>query len=354
MSVSDILNESCIQTAVKDMRIWGHSGFEGLVGFHLAYDQALHLFDSATDPAWQHGGLPPEAFAAVRAERLAELEGEDRARLERKAAHRSWMTLEPDPGKVVDAHDYGGVEVPAGRFTMGRRGDTDSPPHDVTLTTPLWVGGTEVTQALWEAVAGSERNLRNPSKVRGPDHPVTGLTFLQAAKWCNRLSLMEGLTPAYRIETELVGRSPGADGYRLPTEAEWEYFALAGTDTRYAGSDKLDKVANCAKQAEGALPVAQRKPNAWGLYDLSGNAYEWTEDHPCELSTEPATDPLCDRGPWARVTRGGSWYPDAEFCEVRTRRPDTIRWYSGGKVVRTELKWRETAGFRIVRPLVDE
>ena len=168
----------------------------------------------------------------------------------------------------------------------------------------FYMGQTQVTQALWAAVMGN-----NPSHFKGDNLPVETVSWFDCVEFCNRLSQAQGLTPAYRIGQ---GKKPNvewiesANGYRLPFEDEWEHAAKAGENYEYAGSDNPDEVAWYHGNSDSKThPVAQKKPNAWGLYDMSGNVWEW-----CYDST--------NNGAY-RVFRGGSWSSDASSLRAASR-----------------------------------
>jgi formylglycine-generating enzyme required for sulfatase activity len=191
--------------------------------------------------------------------------------------------------------------------------DTEKPPHQVTVG-DFWIGKFEVTQAQWRAVMGT-----NPSEFKGDDLPVEMVNWKDAKEFCRRLNARLRLN-----ETE---------GYRLPSEAEWEYAARAGSRTDFAFGDTITpeivnyngnypygKAPNGANRqktvAVGSLGVA----NAWGLYDLHGNVSEWCEDgwHG-NYNGAPA-----DGSAWmdissGRVMRGGSWVDSAIYCSSMTR-----------------------------------
>ena len=172
------------------------------------------------------------------------------------------------------------VRVPAGDFMMGALDDDEEaydyekPRHKVILTQDFLIGKYAVTQALWESVMGS-----NPSifDFKGANRPVENVSWFDVVEFCNKLSELEGLTSAYAINGEEVTCDWSANGYRLPTEAEWEYAARANQDFEYAGSDNVDEVAWDDDLLE-THPVGQKKPNGFGLYDMSGNVSEWVWD----------------------------------------------------------------------------
>jgi sulfatase modifying factor 1 len=221
---------------------------------------------------------------------------------------------------------YEMVTIPAGSFTMGcqpRAGlecmGHELPAHEVTLRRPFELGRTEVTQELWQAVLGD-----NPARFEGdPKRPVDWVSWCDAILFANTLSEREGLQAAYELPPALtwgisvddcnvaaleVVWDRSADGYRLPTEAEWEYAARAGEDTLYAGSDVLDEVGWHEGNAQGAThPVALLKPNAWGLHDMSGNLLEWTWDWFQDYESGRSKDPTGAAEGVFKARRGGYW-----------------------------------------------
>lgn len=243
------------------------------------------------------------------------------------------------------------VEIPAGTFRMGSAraapgaiSRNEGPVHDVTLSA-FRLASTEVTQAQFEAVMGF-----NPSHFKGPELPVSDVGWYEAVAYANELSRREGLQPAYRLEPGPTPTAPlvfwdrTADGYRLPTEAEWEYAARAGTTTdTYAGDLQrlgpgfgggcepepvLDRIGwHCGNvRDEGGMRVGRLQPNAWGLYDMLGNVWEWVWDWdnnfvPAPYSDGAVVDPAgkAGNGPGARVLRGGSWYGSPPALRASTR-----------------------------------
>ncbi|BCS34109.1 hypothetical protein TBR22_A33380 [Luteitalea sp. TBR-22] len=220
------------------------------------------------------------------------------------------------------------VSIPAGTFEMGSPEreagrEPQERAHAVTLTRPFWIGAHEVTQAQWRTVMGTA-----PSHFRGDDLPVERVSWHDVQAFVARLSAL----------------SPGPR-FRLPTEAEWEYACRAGSRTAYAWGDTLSlEEANVAVLERGALggrrrttPVATFRPNAWGLYDMHGNVWEWTEDAHCAYGTAPARDPVGRCNAATKVIRGGSWYfaADSARCGLRyTHRPKDVGFSLGVRVVR--------------------
>jgi formylglycine-generating enzyme required for sulfatase activity len=173
--------------------------------------------------------------------------------------------------------------------------DAERPVTWVTLTQPFWLGRTEVTQAQWAAVMGS-----NPSYFKGDDRPVECVWWDDAMEFCRKLTERE----------RAAGRLPTSYAYTLPTEAQWEYACRAGTTGYYAGD--LDAMAWYDKNSGGTThPVGTKQANGWGLSDMSGNVWEWCLDWYGNYRGGEVTNP---RGPTSgsdRVLRGGSWSNDA-------------------------------------------
>ena len=210
------------------------------------------------------------------------------------------------------------VQIPGGEFTMGdNAGDDDEKPAHRVKISGLYVDTREVTQRSYESLMG-----KNPSKFKAPDNPVERVSWRSAIQYCNMRSIKEGLAPCYNLETQECNFN--ASGYRLPTEAEWEYICRAGSETPFsfsAGVAPGDY--GWFKNNSGGTthPVGQKKPNAWGLYDMHGNVAEWCNDRYGEkhYSAAPAADP---RGPSTgdkRVVRGGSWQSKEDLCRSAVR-----------------------------------
>ena len=230
-------------------------------------------------------------------------------------------------------HPGGGdmLFISAGTFDMGcttaqqadeRCRSDESPVHTVTLTHDFYMGETEVTQEEYQAVMGT-----NPSGFSscGSTCPVESITWHEAAEYANAISLLDGLTECFScVDGECsTPESPyTCDGYRLPTEAEWEYAARGGTDYLYAGSNTLDDVGwdefNASYKTH---PVAQKIPNDLGLYDMSGNVWEWVWDWFDEdyYSSSPSSNPEGPTSAHSRAKRGGSWGDGESYSRVSRR-----------------------------------
>jgi formylglycine-generating enzyme required for sulfatase activity len=240
----------------------------------------------------------------------------------------------------------GFVHITAGSFTIGSpagelgRSD-DEQQHRVTLSRDFYLSAHEATQDDYATATGS-----NPSGYRacGGDCPVESISWFDAVAYANARSAAEGLDPCYLepqfqqpYTTEDAGemRDPlwpeGIDckGYRLPTEAEWEYAARAGSGAAFHGGDITDAECSdpvldgigwyCGNGENQTHTVGEKAPNDWGLYDVHGNVWEWSWDGFADYPDEDATDPTGPEGGNLRVQRGGAWSFSAQFCRAATR-----------------------------------
>ena len=159
--------------------------------------------------------------------------------------------------------------IPAGEFMMGSPGtesdrSNNETQHRVSITKPFYLGVTEVTQEQYQKVMGT-----NPSQFKGPQNPVERVSWAEAVEFCGKLSAMPAEKTAGHV-------------YRLPTEAEWEYACRSGTTTAYGFGDDASRLGDYgwfrSNSDSGTHPVGEKKPNAWGLYDMHGGVYEWCQD----------------------------------------------------------------------------
>ncbi len=239
------------------------------------------------------------------------------ATVKARAYKEDWQESQIASADYVINSDF--VLVEGGTFTMGdTRGEGQSdevPTHQVTLSS-FYIGKYEVTQTEYQAVMGS-----NPSYFSGSDKPVEQVTWYNAVEYCNARSIQEGLTPCYNTTTWACDFS--ANGYRLPTEAEWEYAARGRTndpDYLYAGSDDINSVAwYTSNSGSTTHNVGTKTPNSLGLYDMSGNVWEWCNDWYGSYSSSAQTDPVGSNSGSYRVLRGGGWLYDADYCRVALR-----------------------------------
>jgi len=235
--------------------------------------------------------------------------------------------------------------IPAGTFTMGSPKDekgrgTSEARHKITISRPFYIQITEVTVGQWEKIMG--RRLLNFRKT--DDLPIVKVSWHDAIKYINRMN------------------ARGEGTYRLPTDAEWEYAARAKTTTTYSWGAKIDctnamysnnqsksdacvdHVRSKGLKPDRPAPVKSYPPNAWGLYDMHGNAWEWCQDgfDPDKHGLDPHTtyelvDPIISRSTNNRIRRGGSWFGKGGSCRSANRT------YSHSSV-----RYR-TTGFRLVR-----
>ncbi|HCC37564.1 MAG TPA: hypothetical protein DEQ14_08085, partial [Treponema sp.] len=237
------------------------------------------------------------------------------------------------------------VQVAGGSFAMGDIGD-GAPSHTVSVSGFL-MGKYEVTQTEWMEIMGS-----NPGSFEGESLPVENITWYDAVEFCNRLSEQAGLTPVYTISgrtfdsgsitSAMVIADWSANGYRLPTEAEWEYAARGGNGSpgtfEYSGSDSAGEVAWSRENSDNTIhAVGTKTANGLGLFDMSGNVYEWCWDWYEDYSNEHQTNPLGASGGTRRIVRGGSWNASVDSAS------------SGHRSNLTPGSRNNDLGFRLVR-----
>lgn len=204
--------------------------------------------------------------------------------------------------KTSEALNVRMVRVPSG--TIALRDDRTNRKWRVELE-PYQIGSVPVTQALYAAVTGTF-----PSSYAEAQSPVESVSWLDAVRFCNLLSCAMGLSESYRFHEDGAGADlvRDSDGYRLPSEAEWEYACRAGTSGPRYGD--LDSIAWYRENSDGHIhPVGQKQPNAWGLHDMLGNVWEWCWDQ---------YDPLV-YGSY-RIFRGGGWADRDRGCLATNRR----------------------------------
>ena len=254
----------------------------------------------------------------------AEIEERKRVEAERKRIEAKKKKLfamskrppRPKSKKITNSLGMEFVSIKPGTFMMGSPSSEperrkNERQHKVTLTKGFYMQTTEVTQGQWKAVMG-----KNPSKFKncGDDCPVEKVSWNDAQGFIRRLNQKEG-----------------SDKYRLPTEAEWEYAARAGSKTAFANGgiselkcgydSNLDAVGwYCGNSNKRTHPVAQKQPNSWGLYDMHGNVYEWCQDWYGEYyPVSSVIDPTGPSSASLRVYRGGGWRKNARYCRAASR-----------------------------------
>jgi len=237
----------------------------------------------------------------------------------------------------------GMIFVKGGTFQMGSNdGDSDETPVHTVKVDDYFIGEYEVTQEEWTEVMGD-----NPSNWEGDNLPVEQIMWFDAVKFCNEKSRVEGLTPCYSGSGENTICDFSANGYRLPTEAEWEYAAKGGTESenyKYSGSDSIDEVAwYDGNSGDKTHSVGGKQPNELGIYDMSGNVWEWCNDwydgsnDDSYYSKSSSNNPRGVSSGSYRVDRGGGWYDYAKYCRVANRRysPDYSHSYLGFRLLRS-------------------
>jgi formylglycine-generating enzyme required for sulfatase activity len=202
------------------------------------------------------------------------------------------------------------ILIQSGSFTMGADKNfedadkIETPQHRVSISKPFYLGKYEVTQGQWTAVMGN-----NPSRFKGRSNPVEQVSWNDVQEFINRLNKQEG-----------------HDRYRLPTEAEWEYAARAGTTGVYSFGNDAGSLGRYAwygdTSGKKTHPVGQKEANPWGLYDMHGNVWEWVQDWGENYSSSSVTDPTgASSGPY-RMARGGCWLDFAWSCRSANRGGD--------------------------------
>jgi uncharacterized repeat protein (TIGR02543 family) len=260
------------------------------------------------------------------------------------------------------------VTIPAGTFTMGSPANepnrlSNETQHEVTLT-GFRMGKYQVTQEQYESIMGTNPSFRTTPvspETSTANRPVEQVSWYDALVFCNRLSMLGGVSPAYRIngstDPEDWGTVPtnsdatwnavqiveGSTGWRLPTEAQWEYACRARTATAYNwGTDTIDPTqANFGFSLNRTTEVGSYASNAWGLYDMHGNVWEWCWDWIDNYDNEVRTDPTGPVSGSSRVRRGGSMGIPGEYLRSAMREYEVPNYRNNG------------TGFRLVRPSTD-
>jgi len=259
---------------------------------------------------------------------------------------------QPLPPAPVPPENANMVEIKGGTFNMGSpesetdRFENESPQHRVTISSfymakyQVTVGDfrrfTEDTWYMTEAEIGDggfiwtgsewqnrvNANWQNPYFDQNENHPVVLVSWIDAVWYCNWLSSIEGLTPAYTINGKNVGLNRRASGYRLPTEAEWEFACRAGTVTPYNTGNVITTTQanfNGNSPRQRTTPVGSFSPNTWGLYDMHGNVDEWCGDWDTDYNGNEQTDPIGARTGFYRAVRGGGWYDTSQNIRSASR-----------------------------------
>jgi len=266
----------------------------------------------------------------------------------------------PETPKEVVAVPEEFILISGGTFQMGSSESEawrmeDETIHTVTIS-DFYISQYEVTQEEYQAVMGE-----NPSVFSGENLPVESVSWIDAISYCNTRSTLEGLTPTYVIDGQNVSWDRNANGYRLPTEAEWEYACRAGTETpfntetsisadeanywghypymiedNYFSQGNLETKPGVYRQT--TVAVGSFEPNAWGLYDMHGNVGEWVWDWYGNYETDTQADPTGPASGTLRVNRGGGWNDFAKNLRSAYRAtlpPDSASFNIGLRLVRS-------------------
>jgi formylglycine-generating enzyme required for sulfatase activity len=239
---------------------------------------------------------------------------------------------EPLNGGMQNSIEMKLVRIPAGKFVMGsKEGQDEMPLHEVSISKPFFLGETEVTCAEFEAVMGRTLDFQN-----NPSRAATRVGWRDAVAFCYRLT---------DIERRTGWLPPEGQVYRLPSEAEWEYACRAGKQARYCFGDDEKQLGdyawierNIPDFQKHAQEVRQKRPNAWGLYDMHGNVLEWCWDwyNPAFYGDSPDLDPQGPASGSLRMLRGGSWGGSHNVCR------------SAFRAASNPSRGNEFIGFRVV------
>ncbi|MDP2984635.1 MAG: formylglycine-generating enzyme family protein [Candidatus Latescibacter sp.] len=210
------------------------------------------------------------------------------------------------------------VSIPAGSFSMGKTGIAE-PVHTVTLSA-FSMSAYEITQGQFKTVIRS--NMPYFKGLSNDNLPMEKVSWWEAIKYCNALNAKAGLQPCYNEGTGDCDFTKS--GFRLPTEAEWEYACRGGTTTNYYTGDTESDLARAgwyfSNSSNKSHPVGRKTPNAWGLYDMHGNAWEWCNDwYEDYTSANNAINPTGALFGSNRIVRGGAWYSGGSVCRSAAR-----------------------------------
>lgn len=312
-----------INNGFSTVQNWAHLGD----GTHtaVAYDNGVEFARSTFEVATAGEEFVKGASAQVRVLDFPSPGESVRFEWNQSTQHLE-MVLGPEGEDLINSLAMEFVRIEAGTFQMGSPAEAedheeDETLHQVTISQPFYLGKYEVTQAQWRAVMGD-----NPSFFRhcGDTCPVEGISWEEVETFIAELNVRTGETT-----------------YRLPTEAEWEYAARAGTQTRYHFGDAESELCQYANHADsstdlawrnttcsdgvasGPAPVGSYQPNQWGLYDMHGNVWEWVADWYGDYPADSVTDPQGPAMGRGRIRRGCGWRSTTDSCRAVNRHPYT-------------------------------
>ena len=247
-----------------------------------------------------------------------------------------FLSCSPTHIEMYTLFDMNMVGVQAEDFFMGGAPPIAQPTHRVSWSHAYWIADIEITQQMYEFITKT-----NPSETQSPTLPVSNILWTEALKFCNALSRLEQKTPCYtNISTHNADWELECDGYRLPTEAEWEYVALG--DQESFSDLELDEYAWSKRNSQKTThPVGSKKANVYGVYDMLGNVWEWVWDiHGAYPSTEIIDPTGAKKGPF-RIRRGGGYSSGASRVNPTKRyalNPINEHSFLGFRLVRTVKK----------------
>lgn len=211
------------------------------------------------------------------------------------------------------------VVIPSGKFIRGSDVSSmnEQPAKEITISTSFYISANEVSQRLYEAVMNT-----NPSRVQSLELPVENVTWDNAVAFCNKLSQLQGLNSVYVITGTDVTMNITKNGWRLPTEAEWEYVCRAGKNGDFGGNNVIEDMGWYGNNSGLRMhPPAQKLANDFGVYDMHGNVWEWCWDFYGQnyYQTSTITDPKGPNSGERRIQRGGSWNDGFNFARSSNR-----------------------------------
>ena len=247
----------------------------------------------------------------------------------------SLISCSPPHLETYTLFDMNMIGVQGKDFFMGGAPPIAQPVHRISWNHTYWIADIEITQRTYERVTNT-----NPSETHSPFLPVSNVLWTEALEFCNALSKQEQKTPCYsNISSHGAEWSLDCDGYRLPTEAEWEYAAQSQENLMYSGSSEPLDVGWFREETQSSHPPRQKKPNPWRLYDMSGNVSEWVFDAYSPYETRPFLYDVSHIHTPNRVSRGGSWSDYSIDSPISNRSVDGNEWrfpWIGFRIVRTQ------------------